>query len=138
MSYIGNMGGKLEAVHHTILGDGLHQFYKPNYEYPTPKTVHQLIKGEDPGFSEFEVSLVSHKPKDHLGTVYAHDFLWYNLEAMIIGPAHLREEIEKVSKRKENELQDRVEVVPFKYNINNINHLYCHGGSFPRPKNKEI
>lgn len=130
ISYIGNMGGILEAVHHTVMVYGLHQYYKPNYEYTPPKTVHQSIKGGYPGFSEFEAGFVSHKPKDHHSLIYASDFLWYNLETILVGSAQLWEGIEKVSKRKEKELLDRVEVVPFNYNINNINHLYCHGGGF--------
>ncbi len=130
ISYIGNMGVLLEANQHTVLIDGLHQYYKPIYEYPTHETVKQLIKGEYPSFSEIEVILVSHKHKNHFSPGHAYDFLRYNSEAILVGSSQLLEEMERVSKGKEKELLDRVEVVPYSYNINQVTHKGIEVESF--------
>ena len=130
ISYIGNMGVLLEAGQHTVLVDGLHQNYKPIYEHPIHETVQQLIKGEYPSFSEIELILVTHKHKDHFSPKYTYDFLRYNSEAILVGSAQLKEEIEKVSKGKEKKLIDRVEVVPYSYNINQVIHKGIEVESF--------
>ncbi|WP_150452547.1 hypothetical protein [Arenibacter lacus] len=59
------MGVLLEPKDQTVLKDGLHKNYTPAYTYPSNTVIASLLKGNYPGFSDIELSIIPHDHKDH-------------------------------------------------------------------------
>jgi len=96
ISYIGNMGVLLENKNKTVLIDGFHKKYKPAYLHPSKGMVDSLIRGKYAGFTRLELSLVTHKHKDHFSPELSLHFLTENKESLLIGPDQVKEELIKI------------------------------------------
>ncbi|SDN09469.1 MBL fold metallo-hydrolase [Kriegella aquimaris] len=119
--YLGNMGVLIESESQTILIDGFHKKYKPAYNHPSEETVESLIHGKFPEFTKLELSLVTHKHKDHFNPELTLHFLKENVQSLTIGPAQVKEELEKTENSTEKILE-QVKVVGLDNQINTIKH----------------
>ncbi len=119
--YVGNMGVLIENRNQTILIDGFHRKYKPAYAFPSKGMVDSLVFGEYPGFTKLELSLVTHKHKDHFSPELTLQFLRENAESIIIGPDQVKEELAKTGNDTNNFLEQVKALVP-NDEINSIEH----------------
>lgn len=93
ITYIGNMGVLLEYQDQTVLIDGLHEEYGPDYAYPSEHVRQQLIAGTYPGYSPIELLLFTHLHGDHFSAPQASAFLRANPQARIFAPPQVVEQI---------------------------------------------
>lgn len=93
LAYIGNMGVLMESGDKTILIDGLHEQYKPEYAYPKQEDTRRLISGTYPGFTRIEAVLATHNHKDHASPKLLGDFIKYNKNALIITSSQIKKEV---------------------------------------------
>lgn len=93
IAYIGNMGILLEYQDQTVLIDGLHEEYGPDYAYPAEHVRQQLIAGTYPGYSTIELLLYTHLHGDHFSASQASAFLRTNPQSRIFAPPQVVEQI---------------------------------------------
>lgn len=126
ISYIGNMGVLFEANSKTVLIDGLHEKYKPAYQYPTNQMVDELINGHYEGFTEIEINLVTHNHQDHFSAKISLDFLRANAQSITVGAPQIKEEMTSVASESDRQLLERVRGVAYDYQVHDLNHKGIH------------
>lgn len=89
VTYIANMGVLLEYQEQTVLLDGLHEEYGPDYAFPSEQVVQQLLTGTYPEYSAIEVVLFTHKHGDHFSAAQASAFLKTNPQARLFAPPQI-------------------------------------------------
>ena len=99
LAYIGNMGVLVESGDKTVLFDGFHKEYKPDYLYPSEEVIEQLMNGTYPSFSKIEIALFTHNHKDHFDADLSREFLEKNPKAHISGTSQIHKAIGKDIKR---------------------------------------
>ena len=112
VAYIGNMGVLIEHNEKTVLFDGFHKEYKPDYIFPDQTMVTDLTDGTYTDFSSVEIALFSHKHADHFDALYAQRFLKENPNGIVVGPNQIKKEIQNAHNEfkqvKENFLKNGV------------------------------
>ena len=99
LAYIGNMGVLVESGDKTVLFDGFHKKYKPDYLFPSEEVVEQLTNGTYPDFSKIEIALFTHTHNDHFDADLSRAFLKKNPESHVSGTPKIYNTIGKEVER---------------------------------------
>lgn len=126
LSYIGNMGVLIESQGKTMLFDGFHKEYGPDYAYPTTSTVIDLQRGNYNDFSKIEVACVTHKHGDHFDPLYYKSFLEENREAIVVGPNQVKQEITGLKSLYKEKVTERIKGISYNDEIHTIRHQGVH------------
>ena len=113
VAYIGNMGVLIEHNEKTVLFDGFHKEYKPDYIFPDQTMVTDLTDGTYTDFSSVEIALFSHKHADHFDALYAQRFLKENPNGIVVGPNQIKKEIQKLKGKGTVQFSNSVKAVPY-------------------------
>ena len=123
IAYIGNMGVLIQSQDETVIIDGFHKEYKPEYLFPTEETVMKLINSDYDYFSNINVALTTHNHMDHFDAGYLNEFLKKNPESIAIGSQQVRQAIIGENKEEDDPLDFRIERVPY----DNDQYTFFHG-----------
>ena len=93
VEYIGNMGVLISGKKSSVLIDGLHSFYKPDYLAPPSSLVDQLIANDSEEYPPIQLVLNTHIHGDHFDPKLVHRFLTQNPEAMFMGSTQAEAQI---------------------------------------------
>lgn len=126
LSYVGNMGVLVETLEKTVLFDGFHKEYGPDYMYPTTSMIRKLQLGKYNDFSKIEIACVTHKHGDHFDPNYCNNFLEENREAIVIGPNQVKQEILGLKSQHNEKVGERVKAIAYNNEIHSIGHQGIH------------
>lgn len=113
VAYIGNMGVLIEHNEKTVIFDGFHKKYKPDYLFPDLTTVTDLTHGTYADFSAIEIALFSHKHADHFDASYSQLFLNKNPDGIVVGSSQVKEEIQKLKENEASDFGNSLKAVPY-------------------------
>lgn len=94
ISYTGNMGVLVEGEDQSILIDGLHEKYKPAYQYTPLVLASRIISPEEVPLVDF--LLITHFHRDHFSANLSQKFLQENTNSVLLGPVQAKEQIESI------------------------------------------
>ena len=104
IQYIGNMGVLISNQQQSVLIDGLHSFYKPEYLPPPEKLVEELITNQSDKHPPVQLLLNTHIHGDHFDPVLVHRFLRHNPASAFMGSTQAQEQILKQGKTVEKQI----------------------------------
>jgi len=95
ITYVGNMGVLISGSEHSLLIDGLHDEYKPAYQYPSPELVEKMTQNTR---IKPPISLVlnTHFHPDHYDNQLVINFLEQNKKAHFIGTKQSVGDLKKI------------------------------------------
>lgn len=95
ITYVGNMGVLISGSKHSLLIDGLHDEYKPAYQFPSPKLVEKMTQNTH---IKPPISLVlnTHFHPDHYDNQLVINFLKKNKKAHFIGTEQSVSDLKKI------------------------------------------
>ena len=82
------MGVLLRSESHTLLIDGLHEFYGPAYQYPSPEMVQDLLT-EGGEYPIPDIVLATHHHRDHFSAKLYHQLT----NSWVIGPKQVTDSL---------------------------------------------
>lgn len=95
ITYVGNMGVLISGQEHSLLIDGLHDEYKPAYQFPPEELVEKMTKNEQIN-PPIRLVLNTHIHQDHFDNQLVADFLEANEEAYFLGPDQAIQEVSQL------------------------------------------
>ena len=104
VTYIGNMGVLLQHGHHSVLIDGLHDFYKSYYLPPTDDMVEGIISGTYKKIGNLDAILITHEHEDHYDRFLTQQLLKQQPNATLFAGSQIVSQIS---------LTDQVHTIPY-------------------------
>ena len=84
VSYTGNMGVLVQSDNHTWWFDGLHAFYRSQYQH-LPDSLLKLVLEKKPPFEQLDGILVSHYHKDHYSAPLTKELITRSNDIIVSG-----------------------------------------------------
>ena len=94
IGYLGNMGLIIGDADKSIIIDGLHESYKPDYVYPTQQMVDQLTNGLFQTYGKTLIHMATHKHRDHFSRKLSAQFLLNNPSSALVGSSQITDSLQ--------------------------------------------
>ncbi|MBC7827199.1 MAG: MBL fold metallo-hydrolase [Chitinophagaceae bacterium] len=92
ITYKGNMGVHISGAKTSVLIDGLHEYYGPEY-LPTPETEIRKMAEQQKPFADLTMALFTHYHKDHYSSTLAKRFLRTAARKRVAGPPQVTDSL---------------------------------------------
>ena len=124
ISYIGNMGVLIGNNQRSVLIDGFHKEYKPQYLFPPDSLVTKMISGSHENFTPIDVAMATHHHRDHFDPSYFYSFLNSNKSSIAILSPQIKELLQKEAKKRKGDLSEQLKTTDH----NGTTHTFEHNG----------
>jgi len=84
LTYVGNMGVVVGNGEHSVIIDGLHTFYKADYDYPNNKVLNNIYHARYGVYDSIDIALTTHMHGDHFNSKMVDQFLAHNSNSSYI------------------------------------------------------
>jgi L-ascorbate metabolism protein UlaG (beta-lactamase superfamily) len=92
ISYKGNMGIHISNSRISVLIDGLHEYYGPEYLYPPASEINKMINRQD-AYNNLTLALFTHYHKDHYSAKLVRAFLQSSLQNRVVGSTQVADSL---------------------------------------------
>lgn len=92
ISYMGNMGVHISGPGVSVVIDGLHEYYGPEYLNPPDSEIRKIISKQHP-FDKLNTVLFTHYHRDHHSSNLAKRFLQVSLKNRVAGPPQVTDSL---------------------------------------------